>query len=471
MFGTRGTLFFARRTGGMAVVRKLRRVAQFAAVTLVGFCLTSCSGLVQPQNTRPAPIAVVFASGSASVQVSQSQNFAVSVQNDSSNSGVTWGLSGAGCSGAACGTLTNSATTSVTYSAPTVVPNPASVTLTATSVADGTKSAVAAITVTAAPLSISVSISPTSASLPVTTRQQFAATVANDSSNQGVSWQVNGITGGTSGFGTISATGLYTAPASVPTPATFNVSAISKADSTKTASASVTVTASPLPISVSVSPASTSVQVSTAASFSATVQNDSQNKGVTWSVSGAGCSGAACGSLANVTAISATYNAPATVPTPATVTVRATSVADGTKSAASIITITAAQLPISVSVSPASTSVQVSSATSFSATVQNDSQNKGVTWSLAGAGCSGAACGTLTNVTTTSATYNASASVPTPATVTLTATSIADGTKNAPAAITVTQPSSGGATPAFASNHVSASNTQGNTVSSYDFRL
>jgi hypothetical protein len=61
--------------------------------------------------------------------------------------------------------------------------------------------------------------------------------------------------------------------------------------------------------------------------------------------------------------------------------------------------------------------------------------------------------------------------VPTPATVTLTATAVADATKNAATAITVTQPSSGGATPAFAANNVSASSTQGNTVSSYDFRL
>ena len=70
--------------------------------------------------------------------------------------------------------------------------------------------------------------------------------------------------------------------------------------------------------------------------------------------------------------------------------------------------------------------------------LQNDSINKGVTWSLSGAGCSGSTCGTLSNVATTSVTYNGPANVPNPATVTLTATSVADNTKTAQATITVT---------------------------------
>jgi hypothetical protein len=159
------------------------------------------------------------------------------------------------------------------------------------------------------------------------------------------------------------------------------------------------------------------------------------------------------------------------VPAPATVTIKATSVADGTKSASATITVTAAPLPISVLVSPGSDSVQVSTTANFSASVQNDSQNKGVTWSLSGTGCSGATCGTLSNVTTTSVTYNAPASVPTPATVTLTATSVSDATKSGLAAITVAQPSGGGGVAGFAANHVSGSSTQGNAVNQYYLRL
>ncbi len=170
-----------------------------------------------------------------------------------------------------------------------------------------------------------------------------------------------------------------------------------------------------LPISVSVNPPSGSVQVSQTASFMATVQNDSANKGLTWSLSGAGCSAAACGALSansSGSGVSITYMAPASVPAPATVTLTATSVADGTKSAMATITATAAPA-ISVSVNPPNGSVQVSQTASFMATVQNDSANKGVTWSLSGAGCSAAACGALSASSSASGapiTYTAPAS-------------------------------------------------------------
>jgi len=59
------------------------------------------------------------------------------------------------------------------------------------------------------------------------TQQQFTATV-NGSTNQSVTWAV---TGG-SANGTVDATGLYSAPAVVPNPATFTVTATSAAATT-----------------------------------------------------------------------------------------------------------------------------------------------------------------------------------------------------------------------------------------------
>jgi len=376
MFDSGEFFCWDQRIATVAVALQLRRATQLVVIIFASVWLTSCAGLVQSQ-TAQLPIAVAFTSPIASLQVSQAQTFTVTIQNDASHSGVAWSLSGSGCSGAACGTLTNASASSVDYQAPANAPVPPTVTLTATSIADGSKSA----------------------------------------------------------------------------------------------SAIITITATPPPTSVSITPASASVQVSTTANFTASVQNDSQNKGVTWSVSGAGCSGATCGTLSNVTATSVTYTAPASVPSSATVSITATSVTDAMKSNAASVTITSAPLPISVSVSPATTSVQVSTAANFTASVQNDSQNKGVTWSVSGAGCSGATCGTLSNVTATSVTYTAPASVPSPASVVLAATSVADNTKNAQATLTITQPSSGGGTPGFAANHVSGSSTQGNGVSRYDFRL
>ena len=88
---------------------------------------------------------------------------------------------------------------------------------------------------------VTIAISPTSATVRVRKTQQFTATVQN-SSNTGVTWKVNGITGGNSTVGTISASGLYRAPNSPPNPAVVTVSATAAADQTKTANASVTIT-------------------------------------------------------------------------------------------------------------------------------------------------------------------------------------------------------------------------------------
>src|SRR5207249_9048767 len=58
----------------------------------------------------------------------------------------------------------------------------------------------------------------------ITTTRQFAAT---DSGNPGInfSWSVNGIAGGNSTVGTVTSTGLYTAPATVPNPPVVTLTA------------------------------------------------------------------------------------------------------------------------------------------------------------------------------------------------------------------------------------------------------
>ena len=154
---------------------------------------------------------------------------------------------------------------------------------------------------TTAPQPISVSVLPDAASLPAGGTQAFTATVKNDPTTKGVTWTVTG--GGCSGAacGTVAPTSsasgaavTYTAPATVPTPATVTVIATSGADNTKFAPAAVTIAA----IAVSVSPASATVQVSDTHSFTATVSSDPANNGVTWTVTGAGCSGPTCGTIA-----------------------------------------------------------------------------------------------------------------------------------------------------------------------------
>lgn len=159
---------------------------------------------IMPQNIT---VAVSPSTASLSTGVG-TQSFTAQLTNDVQNRGVTWSLSGAGCSGATCGTLSLITTTSVTYTAPPSVPNPATVSLIAASITDNTKTSTATITLVAG--AIAVTMTPKRGSVTMSQTQQFTATVFNDPNHAGVTWQVDGNTGGNSASGTISATGLFT---------------------------------------------------------------------------------------------------------------------------------------------------------------------------------------------------------------------------------------------------------------------
>jgi pimeloyl-ACP methyl ester carboxylesterase len=87
---------------------------------------------------------------------------------------------------------------------------------------------------------ITVTVSPGDPTLETGRTQQFTATVTG-TTDQRVAWSVNSIAGGNSVVGTISATGLYTAPSSQPNPNTVTVRAISLADQTKGGNAIVAI--------------------------------------------------------------------------------------------------------------------------------------------------------------------------------------------------------------------------------------
>jgi hypothetical protein len=167
------------------------------------------------------------------------QNFTASVTNDFQHLGVAWSLSGAGCSGTACGTLSNVTTASVTYTAPANVPSPATATLTATSVGNNTSTASATITVTQGVLDVAVSPKRAAVTMSATQTVQFAVAVYNDPSNSGATLQVDGNTGGNATTGTISTTGLYT-PGTQP--GLHTITAISNANASVSATATVAVT-------------------------------------------------------------------------------------------------------------------------------------------------------------------------------------------------------------------------------------
>jgi len=143
----------------------------------------------------------------------------------------------------------------------------------------------------------------------------------------------------------------------------------------------------PPPISVSISPATASVATGNGTqAFTATLQNDFQHQGVTWSLSGSGsgsgCAGISCGTLSQVTTTSVTYTGPASIPNPATVTLTATSVTDNTKTGTATITVIPG--PLNVVVSPKRGSITTSQTQQFTGTVFNDPKNAGVTWRVDG---------------------------------------------------------------------------------------
>src|SRR5882762_721975 len=105
-------------------------------------------------NPPPPPIAVSFNGGnSQTILQGQSVTLTVTVSNDASGKGVTWSLSG-------LGGLSMQSGFSVQYDAPANLTSTISAMVTATSVADTTKSAMATITITPPPLAVSTTSLP-----------------------------------------------------------------------------------------------------------------------------------------------------------------------------------------------------------------------------------------------------------------------------------------------------------------------
>src|SRR5213082_1519904 len=137
------------------------------------------------------------------------------------------------------------------------------------------------------------------------------------------------------------------------------------------------------PVSISLSPSSAQgIEQGQTVPIAATVMNDPSNAGVTWSFSGTGCTGAACGTLTSQTTTSAVYNALASVPSNLFVTVTATSVAHPSKSSSIGIAMVAIAVTIQNKVTELAAGTGNYFSALFSASVQNDPNHYGVTWTL-----------------------------------------------------------------------------------------
>jgi hypothetical protein len=200
--------------------------------------------------TSPA-LMVTITPNASSVELGQKLPFTATASNNNDSQGILWKLTGPSCGGRSCGRLSSIFSPSgsaVTYTAPPNLPTPASVTLTATSVADFTKSATATITLLPAPGAIVVTPSATSANVSAGTSQNFAVSLLNDSQNQGVTWKLLGASCSEQACGSISAASSasgavisYTAPTIRPEPASIVLQATSVTDTSKAATITINI--------------------------------------------------------------------------------------------------------------------------------------------------------------------------------------------------------------------------------------
>jgi hypothetical protein len=226
---------------------------------------------------------------------------------------------------------------------------------------------------------VSITISPTTATVNAGATQQFQATVTG-STNTAVTWQVNSITAGSASTGTISSTGLYTAPQATTT-LQVTVTAVAGADSTKTASAAVTV--NPLPMgSISISPTTATVAAGGTQQFTATVMGETNNA-MTWSVDGVNGGNTTVGTVSS----NGLYTAPSAS---GSHTVTATSVADTSKSASAAVSV------ILLTVMPTSAMLAPNGTQQFTAMVTGTTTT-GVTWSVDGVAGGNNTVGTISS--------------------------------------------------------------------------
>jgi hypothetical protein len=383
---------------------------------------------------------------SASVSTGAAQVFTASVTGTGSPStAVTWSVNGVAGGNETFGTIVSNGAASAVYAAPAALPTPAIVTVTATSVADTSKSANASVTIVCSGAN---SISPASANVALSATQTFTASFCPAPATT-IVWDVNGVPGGNATLGTIVSTSAnaaqYTAPGNVPSTNPVTVHAVAGA---ATVSATVTIVSG---VGVTVVPSGASVAITQRTTLTPTVTN-TLNTAVTWTVNGIANGNAILGQICQPGSIpciapappasgSVDFLAPAAVPSSNPVNVTATSSADPTRSGTAIIIITGPTGAASVSISPPFAFIAASTATlsqqRFVATVTGNS-NTSVTWSVQsavpGQGCSGAACGSVD----ATGLYSAPTAAPSPNGISVIATSVADATKSATAAVTIT---------------------------------
>ncbi len=227
---------------GIPLLRALVILSGLVLILAAGSCGSSSSTVNPPPPTSKVtitPTTVTLSRGA-------SQQFSATISGATDQT-VYWEVNGTPGGSTSQGLISEGGV----YIAPLTIPNPASVYVKAVDFADPTQSATATVTIQSGS---AVSVAITGSGMPVTVptygSYAFTATVSG-TTNTAVTWQVNGVTGGSATTGAISSQGIYSAPHSVPVSTAPNndgqttdviVTAISQADPTASDSAVVLIT-------------------------------------------------------------------------------------------------------------------------------------------------------------------------------------------------------------------------------------
>jgi hypothetical protein len=147
------TLKVYARMKKLAALRKdgsANRDARWSGVLSLACALVAflCVTMISSCGGGNGSITLAVTPKTASMDQGQSLLFVATLGNDTNNQGVTWQpLTGSGCAGTSCGTLTNVTTTSVTYTAPSGLTTGITVSLEAIAKANGNVTSTSTVTI------------------------------------------------------------------------------------------------------------------------------------------------------------------------------------------------------------------------------------------------------------------------------------------------------------------------------------
>ncbi|HXC48775.1 MAG TPA: hypothetical protein VNU20_10820 [Candidatus Sulfotelmatobacter sp.] len=349
----------------------------------LGLSLAACASGPGSGSTPPPPtpqITVTVAPNSGTVLLGNTLAFSASVNNTSDTS-VFWSVNGISGGSPQVGTISPDGL----FTAPTDLPPGGKVQVTATSHADSSKSSTAGVTVSS---DIAISLSPVSSSVELGSLQSFHATITSSGKpDPAIRWSLSG-TACPNNCGVIDVNGNYTAPAILPTAPSVTLTATSVADLSRQNSTTLTITSHftlQLAAPSSLQPGVTSAIIATLTP----VPGSSPSGVLSWSLSGSGCSGSACGILSVITtqsagggaiADTANYTAPATAPQPSTILITVTPQADPSKQTQVTIVI---QGSPSLSLSPSTATLAANHRLTLTVT-ENGAAGSSFAWSVNG---------------------------------------------------------------------------------------